>query len=78
LGVIADEDLKNMMNLLHGVTGEEKVEGNVKASWQKMRFNTDDKVDFQELVNHHGKFPLVFQPAFKLHRDMQTAFFGSW
>jgi hypothetical protein len=78
LGLIQDVDLKSLMNLLHEKDGQDKVGGNVKASWVKMRFNTDDLVDFTELKNHHHKFPMLFEPAFRLHRDMQTAFFGAW
>lgn len=79
LGLVQDVDLKSLMNLLHNVdTTRDKVRGNVRSAWGQMRFAKDDKVDFNELANHHAKFPLVFQPAFKLHRDMQTAFFGSW
>ena len=66
------------MNILHSINPGATVTGNVKESWQKMRFNLDYRVDFTELVNHHAKFPQVFQPAFALHRDFQHAFFGTF
>ena len=76
LGLIQDGDMKNLMNLLHEVDEGETVKGNIRGAWNKMRFNTDDRVDFKEFTHHHGKFPMVFQPAIRLQRDMQACFFG--
>lgn len=64
------------MNLLHEVGDGETVKGNIRGAWYKLRLNPDDRVDFKEFTHHHNKFPMVFQPAIRLQRDMQACFFG--
>ena len=69
-GFIDAQELKNAMNLLHGIEAPETVEGTVKKAWNNLEFASDNKVDFKEFELLSKKFPAIFEPAFKLQNFM--------
>ncbi len=76
-GFFDTEELKLLMNILHGVKTGDTVKGNTKTAWQHLRFSDDDRVAFDELTSYHNSFPRLFSPAFKLQVNMQRFVFGT-
>jgi Ca2+-binding EF-hand superfamily protein len=69
-GIIDADELKALMNTLHHIKAPNTVSGNVKASWVKLKFNEDLKVDYEEFVKMNHEFPRLFAPAFRLQFNM--------
>lgn len=76
-GFFDTAELKLLMNILHKVPTGETVRGNIKVSWQNLRFSEDDRVEFEELKGYHEKFPRLFAPAFRLQIQMMLYIKGN-
>ena len=50
--------------------------GNPKASWKKLEFDEDLKVDYEEFARMNKSFPWLFLPAFRLQNNMMIRTFG--
>lgn len=76
-GFFEQTELKMLLHILHGVKTGDTVKGNIKVSWQNMKFSEDDRVEFEELLTFHQQFPRLFQPAFKLQLNMMLYIKGN-
>mmetsp|Transcript_15981 Transcript_15981/g.24083 ORF Transcript_15981/g.24083 Transcript_15981/m.24083 type:complete len:341 (+) Transcript_15981:181-1203(+) len=75
-GYFETDELKMLMNILHRVEDGETVKGNIKISWQNLKFGDDDRVDFEEFEHFHKEFPRLFQPAFSVQINMTRYIMG--
>jgi len=74
-GFFSVDDLNNLVNAVHNITGGATVQGTVKASWMKLTF-TGDEFEFEEFSKIHNAFPRLFEPAFRLQTQMRHYFMG--
>jgi Ca2+-binding EF-hand superfamily protein len=75
-GYIEVDDLKSIMNNLHGIQPPDTVIGNEKGSWAKLEFPQNGKIEFTDIVEIHGKAPLILKPVFRLQTKMMMKFCG--
>jgi Ca2+-binding EF-hand superfamily protein len=75
-GFFSTDDLKALMNAMHDITPPATVSGNVKESWMRLTLPADGQIDFNEFASVSNKFPSLFQPAFRLHQEMQLHWMG--
>ena len=75
-GVVDADELKTLMNTLHNVNAPKTVTGNTKGSWQKLEFDTDMKVDYDEFNKMTDSFPWLFRPAFRLQNNLMLNILG--
>lgn len=50
--------------------------GNARKSWEEMKVNSDDRVDYNEMMDLYRRFPKLFQPAFQLQDQMMICVMG--
>ena len=75
-GFIEVDDLKALMNNLHGVLPPATVFGNQKRSWQVLEFPVNGHIDYEELVEIHAKVPLMLKPIFRLQSCFVNKYLG--
>ena len=75
-GIVDAEELKSLMNTLYNIKEPMKVKGNPKASWKKLEFDEDLKVDFEQFDSMNRSYPWLFLPAFRLQNNMMINIFG--
>lgn len=64
------------MNIVHNVKAGKTITGAAKASWQKIKFETED-ITFEQFAKIHNAFPRIFEPAFQLQHHMIAHTMGS-
>ena len=69
-GYIEKDELLMMVNIMYGISPDEKPKGNTKIAVDLLEFNPDGKVDFAEFKAFHKLFPALFYPAFRLQVQM--------
>lgn len=74
-GFFSVDDLNNLVNVVHNIKSGTTVRGNVKASWMKLTF-TSENLDFNDFAQIHRAFPRLFEPAFRLQQQMMAGFMG--
>ena len=77
-GYIEKDELLMMVNILYGISPDEKPKGNTRVAVQLLEFNPDGKVDFAEFKAFHKLFPALFYPAFRLQVQMRIKIAGEW
>lgn len=79
-GFLETEDVQSIIEVIHNINiskGEE-FGGHVKLSWAILQKEIE-KLDVDELMRVHEKFPKVFEPAFRLQMKMINGYMGeSW
>lgn len=75
-GYIEVEDLKAIMNNLHGIQAPDTVMGNEKGSWAKLQFPANGRIEFADMVEINGKAPLILKPVFRLQEKVMRKFCG--
>lgn len=75
-GYIEVEDLKQLMNNIHGISPPETVIGNEKGSWAKLEFPANGRLEFEDMVEINGKAPLILAPAFRFQERVMIKFIG--
>lgn len=75
-GYIEVEDLKQLMNNIHGITPPDTVIGNEKGSWAKLEFPANGRLEFQDIIEINGKAPLLLAPAFRFQERVMVKFLG--
>jgi len=75
-GFIEIDDLKALMNNLHGVVAPATVFGNEKKSWQVLEFPANGHIEYEDLVEIHAKVPMMLKPVFRLQEKMQNKYLG--
>jgi len=74
-GFFSVDDLNNLVNAIHNITGGGTVKGTVKASWMKLSF-TGTELEFPGFKAIHNQFPRLFEPAFRLQQQLRINFKG--
>ena len=75
-GHIEIDDLKSLMNTLHGIVAPDTVLGNEKKSWHSIGFPVSGKIEYDDLVEIHTKTPLILKPIFRLQEQICEKFLG--
>lgn len=75
-GYIEVDDLKALMNSVHGIVAPETVIGNEKKSWQVLEFPANGRIEYEDLVEIHAKVPLLLKPVFTLQTKMCHKYLG--
>lgn len=75
-GYYEPEQLKMLMNSLHGIKAGETVKGDLKKAWYNLEIAEDNRIEFEEFDRFERQFPQMFRPAFELQIKMIAAFNG--
>jgi Ca2+-binding EF-hand superfamily protein len=75
-GFIEVDDLKELMNSIHGIISPDTVFGNEKRSWQVLEFPVNGHIEYEDLVEIHAKVPLMLKPVFRIQEQMCTKYMG--
>ena len=75
-GYISIEDLKALMNDIHGVLPPATVIGNEKKSWSLLEFPVNGKIEFDDIQEIHQKVPMLLKPAFRFQEKVCNKYLG--
>jgi len=70
------EELELMLQVLYHIVPPDDFSGNTRNALELLRFNDDEKVDWQEFNRFHVLFPSLFYPAFRIQQTMITQTMG--
>ena len=75
-GYIEVDDLKALMNSLHGIVAPGTVQGNEKKSWQVLEFPVNGHIAYEDLVEIHNKVPMMLKPIFRIQEKLANKYLG--